>query len=171
MRRIKQAKPSAALIVAVIALVAALGGGAVAGVAVTSLNKKDKKQVTKIAKKLDKKIELKPGPKGDTGPQGSKGDTGPQGPKGDPGLSGFEFVENPQYLEVGQTQNGWSTPCPEGKKVLGGGVAYFNDDIHVTASTPLDNATRWYVTAETYSGKPIAARSSVITRIMCANVD
>ncbi|MGB6424022.1 MAG: hypothetical protein WBF18_01960 [Solirubrobacterales bacterium] len=46
MRRIKQAKPSAALIVAVIALVAALGGGAVAGVAVTSLNKKDKKQVT-----------------------------------------------------------------------------------------------------------------------------
>ncbi len=39
MQRIKQAKPSAALVVAVIALVAALGGGAVAGVAVTSLNK------------------------------------------------------------------------------------------------------------------------------------
>ena len=55
MRRIKQAKPSAALIVAVVALVAALGGGAVAGVAVTSLNKKDKKQVTKIAKKQGKK--------------------------------------------------------------------------------------------------------------------
>ena len=55
MRRIKQAKPSAALFVAVIALVAALGGGAVAGVAVTSLNKKDKKQVTKIAKKQGKK--------------------------------------------------------------------------------------------------------------------
>jgi hypothetical protein len=51
MRRIKQAKPSAALVVAVVALVVALGGGAVAGVAVTSLNKKDKKQVTKIAKK------------------------------------------------------------------------------------------------------------------------
>jgi hypothetical protein len=55
MRRIKQTKPSAALIVAVVALVAALGGGAVAGVAVTSLNKKDKKQVTKIAKKQGKK--------------------------------------------------------------------------------------------------------------------
>jgi hypothetical protein len=51
MRRIKGARPSAALIVAVIALVAALGGGAVAGVAVTSLNKKDKKQVRKISKK------------------------------------------------------------------------------------------------------------------------
>jgi len=77
MRRIKGTKPSAALIVAVVALVAALGGGAVAGVAVTSLNKKDKKQVEKIskkqAKKLDKKIELLPGPKGD---QGLKGDPG-----------------------------------------------------------------------------------------------
>jgi hypothetical protein len=55
MRRIKQAQPSAALIVAVIALVAALGGGAVAGVAVTSLNKQDKKQVKKISKKQGKK--------------------------------------------------------------------------------------------------------------------
>jgi glycosyltransferase involved in cell wall biosynthesis len=58
--------------VTVIALVAALGGGAVAGVAATSLNKKDKKQVTKIAKKqakkLDKKIELAPGPRGAIGP-------------------------------------------------------------------------------------------------------
>ena len=55
MRRINQAGPSPALLVAVIALVAALGGGAVAGVAVTSLSKKDKKQVTKIAKKQGKK--------------------------------------------------------------------------------------------------------------------
>ena len=69
MSRIKRAKPSAALIVAVVALVAALGGGAVAGVAITSLNKKETKKVRKIAKKqakkLDKKIELTPGPKGD----------------------------------------------------------------------------------------------------------
>ena len=66
MRRIKWAKPSPALLVAVVALVAALGGGAVAGVAVTSLNKKETKKVRKIAKKqakkLDKKIELTPGP-------------------------------------------------------------------------------------------------------------
>ena len=55
MRRIRQTKPSAALIVAVVALVAALAGTAIAGVAVTSLSKKDKKQVTKIAKKQGKK--------------------------------------------------------------------------------------------------------------------
>jgi hypothetical protein len=54
MRRIKQAKPSPAMLVAVVALVAALAGTAVAGVAVTSLSKKDKKQVTKIANKQGK---------------------------------------------------------------------------------------------------------------------
>ena len=60
MRRIKQAKPSPALLVAVVALVAALGGGAVAGVAVTSLNKKETKKVRKIAKKkANEQIEKK----------------------------------------------------------------------------------------------------------------
>ena len=84
-------KSSPALLVAVVALVAALGGTAVGGVAITVLNKKERKQVKKIAKKLDRKIELKPGPKGDIGAQGPKGDTGttgPQGPKGDPGDPG-----------------------------------------------------------------------------------
>ena len=54
-------KPSPALLVAIVALVAALAGTAVGGVAVTSLNSKDKKQVKKIskqqAKKLDKKLD------------------------------------------------------------------------------------------------------------------
>jgi hypothetical protein len=99
MRRIKQAKPSAALIVAVVALVAALGGGAVAGVAVTSLNKKDKKQVTKIAKKqarkLDKKIELLPGPPGE------KGDQGTQGEPGEPATSLRAFVKQDGTLLYG----------------------------------------------------------------------
>jgi hypothetical protein len=55
MGRLKGRRPSSALLVAVVALVAALGGGAVAGVAVTSLNKKEKKQVKTIAKKQGKK--------------------------------------------------------------------------------------------------------------------
>lgn len=56
MKRIKNLlRPSPAMLVAIVALVAALGGGAVAGVAVTALNKKEKKQVTKIAKQQGKK--------------------------------------------------------------------------------------------------------------------
>jgi hypothetical protein len=70
----KKIKPAHAMLVAVIALFVALGGGAVAGVAVTSLNKKEKHRIKRIAKrqarKLDKKIELKPGPKGEKGDPG-----------------------------------------------------------------------------------------------------
>ncbi len=51
MGRIKGAKPSPALLVAAVALVASLGGGAVAGVTISKLNKKERKQVTKISKK------------------------------------------------------------------------------------------------------------------------
>jgi hypothetical protein len=80
MRKIKRVKPSAAIIVAVVALVAALGGGAVAGVTISKLNNKEKKQVKRLAKKLDKKIELLPGPQGERGEQGPPGpSTGPAG--------------------------------------------------------------------------------------------
>lgn len=50
----KRIKPTHAMLVAVIALFVALGGGAAAGVAISSLDKKEKKQVTKIAKKQGK---------------------------------------------------------------------------------------------------------------------
>jgi hypothetical protein len=113
MRRIKGAKPSPALLVAVVALVAALAGTAIGGVAVTSLSKKDKKQVKKIskkqAKKLDKKIESTPGPKGD------------QGPKGDPGQDAtnlFAYVRDnggasAAVLDYGEGATGVSDPAGE----------------------------------------------------------
>jgi hypothetical protein len=55
MRSMNRARPSPALAVAIIALVAALAGTAVGGVAVTALNKGEKKQVKRIAKKQGKK--------------------------------------------------------------------------------------------------------------------
>jgi len=80
--RIKGIKSSAALMVAVVALISALGGGAVAGVTISKLNKKEKKQVKRISKriskkqarKLDKRIELLPGPNGPKGPKGDAGE-------------------------------------------------------------------------------------------------
>ncbi|HKJ37036.1 MAG TPA: hypothetical protein VKA36_10750, partial [Solirubrobacterales bacterium] len=53
MSRIRNQSP--ALVVAVIALIAALAGTAVGGVAVTALNKQEKKQVKKIAKQQGKR--------------------------------------------------------------------------------------------------------------------
>lgn len=55
MRRIKGARVSPGLLVAVVALVAALAGTAVGGVALTSLNKGEKKVVKRIAKKQGKR--------------------------------------------------------------------------------------------------------------------
>jgi hypothetical protein len=75
-RNSKWSKPSPAFLVAVIALFAALGGGAVAGVTVNALNKKEKKQVKRISKKQAKKQAKKQFPKVPAGPEGSKG---PQG--------------------------------------------------------------------------------------------
>jgi hypothetical protein len=109
MRRIKGAKPSPALLVAVVALVAALGGGAVAGVAVTALNKQEKKQVKKISKKqarkLDKKIELTPGPKGDQGPPGKNA------------------AENVVVRESAVSSGLRTVSCMEGERLVGGGGA------------------------------------------------
>ncbi len=90
MQRIKEIKLSPALIVSVVALVAALGGGAVAGVAVNSLNQKQIKKVRNIAKKQDrkqlKKVRKIAGKKADSAVEGieagPKGDPGPEGPPG-----------------------------------------------------------------------------------------
>jgi len=78
MSRIKGIRSSAALMVAVVALVAALGGGAVAGVTISKLNKKEKKQVKRISRKQARKAVsgIPAGPKGEQGPIGPKGDAG-----------------------------------------------------------------------------------------------
>lgn len=55
-----RSKPSPALVVAVVALVAALAGTAVGGVAVSSLGKEETKKVRKIARKQAKKAAKKP---------------------------------------------------------------------------------------------------------------
>ncbi len=73
MSRIKHARPSPAILVAVIALVAALGGSAVAEVATTSLSKKEKKQTKKIAKKqVNKKLPIESKNLADGAVDGSK---------------------------------------------------------------------------------------------------
>lgn len=79
----------AGLIVAVVALIAALGGGAYA--ASGALSGKQKKEVTKIAQTQAKKFAGKQGPEGKqgaTGPGGSTGSKGDAGAKGDAGTPG-----------------------------------------------------------------------------------
>jgi hypothetical protein len=79
--RIYQRLGTAGFIISIVALVAALGGGAYA--ASGGLSSKQKKEVQKIAQTEAKKFAGKQGAAGATGPQGAAG------PKGDPGAAGL----------------------------------------------------------------------------------
>jgi len=79
--RIHERLGTAGLVVAIVALVAALGGTAFA---MAGLNSKQKKEVKGIAKQFAGK----PGPKGATGPQGPAGQQGPIGANGKDGAAG-----------------------------------------------------------------------------------
>lgn len=92
-KRIHERLGTANLVVAIVALIAALGGTAIA--AQVGLNSKQKKEVKKIAKGLvptgPQGPAGAPGVKGDTGTPGApgaKGDPGPQGPPGEDGATG-----------------------------------------------------------------------------------
>jgi pilus assembly protein FimV len=80
--RIHSKLGTAGFIISIVALVAALGGGAYA--ANSALSGKQKKEVEKIAKKYAGK----PGAAGATGPAGAAGAKGEAGTKGDPGAAG-----------------------------------------------------------------------------------
>ena len=83
-KRIREQFGTAGLVVAIVAMVVAAAGTAIAA---GGLTKSQEKQVTKIAKKFAGKDGEK-GATGATGAQGAKGDPGAQGAKGDPGAPG-----------------------------------------------------------------------------------
>jgi hypothetical protein len=83
--RIHQKLGTAGFIISIVALVAALGGGAYA--ANSALSGKQKKEVEKIAKKYAGKPGA-PGAAGPAGPAGSKGDAGAAGTNGTNGTAG-----------------------------------------------------------------------------------
>jgi hypothetical protein len=90
--RIHEKLGTAGFVISIVALVAALTGGAYA--ASKGLSPQVKKQITKESKKFSKKFSKQfavPGPqgaKGDTGAAGAKGDTGAKGDAGAPGSPG-----------------------------------------------------------------------------------
>jgi Collagen triple helix repeat (20 copies) len=113
----RKVTPSASLAVAILALVVAMSGSAVAASLITSKQIKDGTIQTKdISKKARAQLAAKPaagaagpqgpqGPKGDSGPQGDKGDTGAQGEKGTPGEAvAYANVKPDGTIEAGQSK-------------------------------------------------------------------
>jgi hypothetical protein len=115
--RIHQKLGTAGFIVSILALVAALGGGAYA--ASGGLNGKQKKEVEKIAKKYAGKNGAQ-GPAGAVGPAGgpgAKGDAGATGPEGKPGGEGQQGKEG----KPGKEGSPWTVGgvLPSGKTETG----------------------------------------------------
>lgn len=104
-RAIREPFGTAGLIVACVALIAALGGSALA--AKGALTAKQKKEVTKIAKKYAGK----PGAPGATGPQGPQGNPGSAGANGTNGTNGAPGA-NGKSITVGTEAPG--TNCTNG---------------------------------------------------------
>jgi hypothetical protein len=111
--RIHQKLGTAGFIISIVALVAALGGGAYA--ASGGLSGKQKKEVEKIAKRYAGKPGAN-GTNGATGPAGAKGDTGTKGDAGAPGVNGTNGT-NGTPGAPGQT--GFTDTLPAGKTETG----------------------------------------------------
>lgn len=130
--RLQRQFGTAGLIIAVIALVAALTGGAIAatsnggGDAITLKAKKGKKaKKAKKGKRGPRGKQGKPGPAGPAGPQGERGPAGPRGAAGADGKNG----ENGQDGENGNDgESVTSTTEPPGPNCINGGVKYVSAD-------------------------------------------
>jgi len=130
LNRIREQVGHAGLLVAIVSLIAALGGGAYAasgpvsgsgkkrqhGKAAAGLNAKQKKEVTKIAKGFQGA-----GPAGAQGPAGADGQAGTKGDGGAQGEQGAQGIEGPQG-DPGADGTFSTEPLPGGQTLTGGWV-------------------------------------------------
>ncbi len=157
MRHVLGQRPSAALVVACLALVVALSGTGYAAVVLprnsvgTIHLKKGAVTSPKVRDKSLRLLDFAPaerlklrGTTGDAGPTGPKGDRGDPGPQGPAGLTGLERVTassccNSNSLEA------VTASCPAGKKVVGGGgfVTYAPLTVVLYRSEPLADLSGW----------------------------
>jgi hypothetical protein len=111
--KIHQKLGTAGFIISIVALVAALGGGAYA--ASGGLSGKQKKEVEKIAKKYAGK----PGPQGATGAPGAKGDAGAKGDNGAPGANGTNGAPGSNGTNGTNGTTGFTATLPKGATETG----------------------------------------------------
>jgi len=107
--RIHEKLGTAGFVISIVALIAALTGGAYAAGA---LNPQVKKQITKESKKFSKKFSKQfatPGPQGPTGAAGAAGARGDAGAKGDAGTNGTNGAPGTNGT------NGEAGMCSEGE--------------------------------------------------------
>lgn len=150
---------TAGFILSIVAIIAALTGTAFA---VSGLNKKQKQQVTAIAKKYAGK-DGAPGAQGPAGPvgpagkdgaAGAEGKQGPEGKQGKEGKEGPEGPEGPEGIEGPKGDEG--PPGPEGniKKTLPSGfteTGAWSFNASLSDATEFEPGAFWIHPALTFS--------------------
>jgi hypothetical protein len=192
MKRALRYRPSASMTVAVIALIAAMGGTSYAALTITGKNVKDSSLTGVDVKNsslttsdvrngslqaLDFEAGQVPtgergpqGPQGPHGPQGPQGPAGPQGLKGDtgaPGISGLQVVSNESASN--SEAKGTAVTCPAGKQVVGTGVDINSGFGEVIVDQVIPSATQVSVQAFEESGGTLS-NWSIVAIAICANV-
>lgn len=128
-------RPSASLVVAVLAIVIATAGTASATTALITSNqiKNGTIRLADISKKARKALQGRTGKTGNAGaagpqgPQGPQGMPGPQGLQGlqgamgSPGVSGYTVVRNNTVVSAPVNHASVVADCPAGEQVLSGG--------------------------------------------------
>lgn len=135
--RIRDQFGTAGLAVAIMALIAALAGGAYA--ASNALTGKQKKEVEKIAKKYAGKPGVA-GPAGAAGPAGPKGDTGAKGDAGAIGATGSKGATGTQG-PTGADGTFGGEPLPSGESLTGAwALGKGSQNAAISFPTPLPEA-------------------------------
>ena len=125
-------RPSASLVVAILAIVIATAGTASATTAlITSPQIKNGPiRLVDISKKARKALQGRTGKAGAAGPQGPQGPQGVPGPQGlqglqgamgSPGVSGYTVVRNNTVVSAPVNHASVVADCPAGEQVLSGG--------------------------------------------------
>ncbi len=184
--RRRRRRPSAGVVLAIVALFVALGGSSYAAVSLpkASIGAPQIKQGAVNSKKVQdgsllvkdfKQGQLPAGPQGPQGPQGlegkqglqgPQGEPGPQGPQGAPGISGFQIVEGPAVTVDPARTAQQTVTCPAGKKAISGGYETASSSNVTLNRTGPSGTTAWYVRITNND----AARKTWNAQAVCVNV-
>jgi hypothetical protein len=191
MRRITSYRPSPAMVVAFIALVASMAGTGYAAQQLSnnSVGSKQLKNNAVTAKKIQngavnsnkvkngslvsgdfKAGEIPAGPAGPTGPAGARGPTGERGATGERGLTGPAGPQGPAgatnvSVLFGADQVDSFVNCPAGQRATGGGGVVTQATAWLVDSRPNVDAgtpTGWIASAETVAGVSATVQAYVV---------
>lgn len=183
MRKHIKRRPSASLIVAILALFVSLGGTGYAAITITGRNIKNgsitnadlgtrsvRSSNVEDGSLLSSDFKLGQLPAGARGPAGPAGNSGAPGTPGSPGapgapgLSGYEVVVGRTINNQAGTSTWDHVDCPNGKHVLGGGVDTSSSLQHASTSAPWLGA--WSVLVKNTS----AFDQTFTVNVICAKV-